>query len=87
MGKNKDAENESPTAEQLAADNAALKAQIAELRAAVAAQPKGVLMSPAELNRMLGTEGGSPMERQNSLPTHPETGKPYFNDLRPTGRA
>jgi hypothetical protein len=73
------------TGPDLAAENAELKAQLESLRAAVAAQPKGALVSPAELERMLGTD--NPSVRQTEAQVHPGTGKPYFNDLRPTGRA
>jgi len=88
MAKNAEPEkNAEPTVTvaDLAEQNAQLKAKLEELTALVASQPKGALVSPAELRRMLGTD--DPGIRQTEHPVHPQTGKPYFNDLRPTGRA
>jgi hypothetical protein len=81
MGKNTEADKTDAAAE-MAAENARLKAQLEELKALAVNKP-----TPAELQRMLGVENPSNTLREGALPVHPETGKPYFNDLRPTGRA
>jgi len=81
VGKNSEPDKTDPAAD-IAAENARLKAQLEELKALATTKP-----SPAELQRMLGIENPSNTVREGELPRHPETGKPYFNDLRPTGRA
>jgi hypothetical protein len=74
------------TTADLAAQNEALRAQLQALTDELSAKKSGgALVSAAELARMLGTD--NPNVRQTEAQVHPGTGKPYFNDLRPTGRA
>jgi|SRR3954462_4300119 hypothetical protein len=69
----------------LEADNADLKAQIAQLTELITRpRPSGPMLSPAELARTLTNDPMVRPEGQGAI--NPVSKKPYFNDLRPTGK-